>query len=49
MVNKHSDSEEGRKKMFYLTTHLTHFIYGYMSLDMVEDHSDRERKPAAAT
>ena len=24
------DSEkEGRKEMFYLTTHLTHFIYGY--------------------
>ena len=21
----------GRKEMFYLTTHLTHFIYGYMA------------------
>ena len=21
----------GRKKMFYLTTHSTHFIYGYMA------------------
>ena len=21
---------EGRKEMFYLTTHSTHFIYGYM-------------------
>ena len=25
--------------MFYLTTHSTHFNYGYM----VKDHSDRER------
>ena len=25
--------------MFYLTTHSTHFIYGYMALDiMVKDH-----------
>ena len=23
-----------RTKMFYLTTHLTHFIYGYMTLDI---------------
>ena len=22
--------KEGRKEMFYLTTHSTHFIYGYM-------------------
>ena len=30
--------------MFYLTTHSTHFIYGYMVSDiMVKDHSDRER------
>ena len=29
--------------MFYLTTHSTHFIYGYMASDMVKDHSDRER------
>ena len=37
--------------MFYLTTHSTHFIYGYMAVeDMVKDHSDSERgKPAAAT
>ena len=26
--------KEGRKEMFYLTTHSTHFIYGYMSLDI---------------
>ena len=25
---------EGRKEMFYLTTHSTHFIYGYMVLDI---------------
>ena len=32
MVNDHSYSE--RKEMFYLTTHLTHFIYDYMALDI---------------
>ena len=26
--------EEGRKGMFYLTTHSTHFIYGYMASDI---------------
>ena len=31
--------KEGRKEMFYLTTHSTHFIYGYM----VKDHSGSER------
>ena len=33
------------KEMFYLTTHSTHFIYGYMASDiiMVKNHSDRER------
>ena len=25
---------EGRKEIFYLTTHLTHFIYGYMASDI---------------
>ena len=35
---------EGRKEMFYLTTHSTHFIYGYMASDhMVKDYSDSER------
>ena len=29
--------------MFYLTTHSTYFIYGYMASDMVKDHSDSER------
>ena len=36
--------------MFYLMTHSTHFlIYGYMVSDMVKDHSESERKPAATT
>ena len=32
-------------KMFYLTTHSTHFIYGYMASYgyMVKDHSDSEK------
>ena len=29
------------KKMLYLTTHSTHFIYGYMA--SVKDHSDSEK------
>ena len=33
---------KGMKEMFYLTTHSTHFIYGYMASDMVKDHSARE-------
>ena len=37
--------EEGRKEVFYLTTHTTHFIYGYMDVGhMVKDHSDSERE-----
>ena len=28
--------------MFYLTTHSTHFMYGYMASDMVKDRSDSE-------
>ena len=41
-----SPTFEGRKEMFYLTTHSTHFIYGYMASDiiMVKDHSDSERR-----
>ena len=34
MVKDHSDSERGRKEMFDLTTHSTHFIYGYMASDI---------------
>ena len=26
--------KEGRKEMFYLTTHSTHFIYGYIASDI---------------
>ena len=32
--DKMVDSKEGRKEMFYLTTHSTHFIYGYMASDI---------------
>ena len=36
--------KEGRKEIFYLTTHLSHFIDSYMASDiMVKDHSDSER------
>ena len=28
------DTARGRKEMFYLTTHSTHFIYGYMASDI---------------
>ena len=34
MVKDHSDSERGRKEMFYLMMHSTHFIYGYMASDI---------------
>ena len=36
MVKDHSDSEKGREreKMFYLTTHSIHFIYGFMASDI---------------
>ena len=39
------NSIQDRKDMFYLTTHSTHFISGYMASDtyMVKDHSDSER------
>ena len=30
-------------EIIYLTTHSTHFIYGYMASDMVNDHSDSKR------
>ena len=29
--------------MFYLMMHSIYFIYDYMALDMVKDHSDGER------
>ena len=36
MVKDHSDCEKGEREreMFYLTTHSTHFIYGYMASDI---------------
>ena len=42
--------KEGRKEMFYLTPHSTHFIYGYMASDiwLRTILIVRERKPAAA-
>ena len=33
-VVEHWLEQEGRKEMFYLTTHSTHFIYGYMVSDI---------------
>ena len=30
----HTRQLEGRKEIFYLTTHSTHFIYGYMASDI---------------
>ena len=33
-VNSNTIRKSGRKEMFYLTTHSTHFIYGYMALDI---------------
>ena len=30
----HTMDRQGRKEMFYLTTHSTHFIYGYMASDI---------------
>ena len=34
---EHSTMIVIRKEMFYLTTHSTHFIYGYMASDIVRD------------
>ena len=40
----------GKEEMFYLTTHSTHFILRLYGVGyMVKDHSNSERKPAAAT
>ena len=40
--------QEGKKKMFYLTTHSMH-LYLHGIRHMVKDHSYSERKPAAVT
>ena len=37
------EHQEREREMFYLTTHSTHFIYGYMASDMVKDHYDSEK------
>ena len=42
MVKDHSVSERGRKEVFYLTTHSTHFIYGYMASDIIKYYTDSE-------
>ena len=34
VVEMYVDDTEGRKEIFYLTTHSTHFIYGYMVSDI---------------
>ena len=31
---RHMVKDQGRKEMLYLTTHSTHFIYGYMASDI---------------
>ena len=33
-IGSHPTSDVGRKEMFYLTTHSTHFIYRYMASDI---------------
>ena len=43
MLKQSAMSLDVRKEMFYLTTHSTHFIYIYMTSDMVKDHSDSEK------
>ena len=34
IVRRRLIEHEGRKEMFYLTTHSTHFIYDYMASDI---------------
>ena len=42
------DTREGRKEMFYLTTHSTYFIYGYMAsnicLRTTDTRDEKKRK-----
>ena len=43
-LQKHTSNREGRKEMFYLTTHSTHFILRLYGIrHMVMDHSDSEK------
>ena len=34
LVYRHGRNRERESEMFYLTTHSTHFIYGYMASDI---------------
>ena len=34
VLKQNGEFFNGRKEMFYLTTHSTHFIYGYMASDI---------------
>ena len=34
MIGTDGERKEGKKEMFYLTTHSTHCIYGYMASDI---------------
>ena len=43
MVKDHSDSEKGERETFYLTTHSTHFIFGYMASDIWLNPTDSEK------
>ena len=43
-LNQQNVTKYGRKEMFYLTTHSTHFIFQlYGIIHMVKDHLDSER------
>ena len=44
-MSKSWQTERKKEEVFYLTTHSTHFIYGYMASEhMVMDHSDSKRE-----
>ena len=42
-ANTEGYEREREREMFYLTTHSTHFIYGYMASVNIKDHSDSEK------
>ena len=33
-IDENNNKKKKKEEMFYLTTHSTHFIYGYMALDI---------------
>ena len=37
--------KEGRKEMLYLTTHSTHFNYGYMENENMESETEKKVPP----